>query len=183
MKKIIFFLMVLVFLIFFGTNKMTEKTVGFDYDSTLSFSTPNFKAERTEDPADRLAWDLINGRLLSLEKRKHIAWLVSLSKLLGYTPIVITARNEVNGDLFRTHVQRTYGVKSEDVYMTKEKAQVLKDRHTIVFFGDSDGDITEAQKAGVTGIRVKRSEDDEYKEHYHPGQYGEFILPLSAAHE
>jgi acid phosphatase (class B) len=183
MKKLIFLALIGAGVVLYGYNRMTEKTIGFDYDSTISFSTPTFLAEQVEDPQPRLAWELINGRLLDLEKKKRVAGFISLARFFGYTPIVITARPEIRGDLFRAHASRSYGVKPEDIYMTKEKATVLRDRHTVIFFGDSDGDITEAQKAGVFAVRVTRSQDDQYKDNYNPGRFGEFILPFSSAHD
>lgn len=182
MKKVLFFVLLTAYGIAFAANKTLEKTVGYDYDSTLAFSTPTFLAAREEDPSDRINWELVNGRLLKLEKKKHVALTVPFFKLLGYTPIVITSRNETKGDVFRAHVERVYGIKAEDVYMTREKAVHLKERKCVLFFGDSDGDITEAKKAEVRAVRVKRSADDFYKSHYHPGDYGEFVLPFSDRH-
>lgn len=182
MKKVVLFVLITAYLITFAVNKTLYKTVGFDYDSTLAFSMPTFAAERKESPSERMNWELINGRLLEVEKQKRVAWLVPFFKCFGLTPIVITSRPEIKGDLFRAHVFQTYGVKPEDVYMTKEKSAVLKKCHTVLFFGDSDGDITEAQKAGVRAIRVKRSADDPYKENYNPGHYGEWVLPFSDGH-
>ncbi len=183
MKKVLVVVLVMAYLIAFAANKTLEKTIGFDYDSTLAFSTPTFLAEKREDPSEHLDWDLINSRLLSFEKKKRVAALVTVTRIFGYTPIVVTARPEVKGDQFRIHVSRQYGVKPEDIYMTKEKSLVLKERNTVLFIGDSDGDITEAHKAGIRAIRIKRSADDQYKDHYHPGQYGEWVLPFSEAHE
>lgn len=182
MKKVILFILIFAYLIAFAAHKVLDKTVGYDYDSTLAFSTPTFLAEKTEEPSPRLDWELINGRLLQLEKKKWISMTVPAAKFIGLTPIVITSRPEVKGEIFRAHVARTYGIKSEDVYMTKEKAAVLKDRHAVIFFGDSNSDITEAQKAGVRAVRVKRSGDDFYKGNYDPGDYGEFVLPFSDRH-
>lgn len=183
MKRVVLFLLLLAYIIGFAANKWLEKTIGYDYDSTLAFSTPAFLAEKEQEPSDRLDWDLINGPFLNLEKKKHISWTIPMARIFGYTPIVITARPEVRADLFKAHVQKIYGIKPKDIYMTKEKANILKQRNAVLFFGDSDGDITEAQKAGVLAIRVKRSEDDQYKENYHPGQYGEFVMPFSAGHQ
>ena len=182
MKSLVVIVLVLAYLVGFAANKVLDRTVGYDYDSTLAFSTPTFLAEKKEDPSDRMNWELINGRLLSAEKKKWVAMTVPVAKFLGFTPIVITSRPEIRGDLFRAHVQRTYGIKPEDVFMTKEKSAVLIDQHTVIFFGDSDGDITEAKLAGARAIRVKRSADDLYKENYHPGEYGEFVLPFSERH-
>lgn len=182
MKKIIIVVLAVAYLINFAINKSLDKTVGYDYDSTLSFSTPTFMAEKEEDPARRMDWELINGRLLPLEKKKYVAWTVPVFKFLGYTPIVVTTRPNVKAEQFAMHVYRHYGIQIEDVYMTRDKAAVLKARRTVIFFGDSDGDITEAMEAGVIPVRVRRSDDDMYKENYNVGQYGEWVLPLSAGH-
>ncbi|MBI4179582.1 hypothetical protein HY522_09200 [bacterium] len=182
MKRVAGFLIVLAYLIAFAANKVLDKTIGYDYDMTLAFSTPTFLAEREEDPDDRIAWHLVNGRLLDLEKKKHLSWTVPITRFFGYTPIVVTARPDIKAELFRAHVHRAYGIKPEDVYMTKRKAAILKERNTVLFFGDSDGDILDAREAGVRAIRIKRSKDDPYRGNYNPGKYGEFILPFSDAH-
>ncbi len=178
MKKAVGFILMIAYLITFITNKTLNKTVGFDYDFTLAFSIPTFAAEKKEEPSERMDWELINGRLLDVEKKKRVAGLVPFFKCFGLTPIVITGRPEVKGDIFRAHVFQAYGVKPDDVYMTRETAAVLKKRHTVLFFGDSDGDITEAQKADVRAIRVKRSAE-EGVENYRPGHFGEWVLPFS----
>lgn len=182
MKKLVLVLILMAYGVSFLANKTMEKTVGFDFDSTLAFTLPSFMAEKAEEPSERLDWELLNGRLLQLEKKKRVAWLVPLFKFFGYTPIVISARPEIKGEVFRTHVQRNYGITPEDVYMTKERATVLKRRNVVIFFGDSDGDITEAQRAGIIAVRVKRSADESHRDHYNPGRYGEFILPFSEGH-
>jgi len=183
LKKLFFFILLIAYVIAFAANKLLDKSVGFDYDMTLAYSRPTFEAEKKEEPSERIDWTLVNGRLLSAEKRKRAAWLVPLSKIFGYTPIVVTARPEIKGALFRAHVQRVYGIKPEDVYMTRDKSAVLAKRNVTVFFGDSDGDITEAQEAGIRAIRIRRADDDPYKENYNPGKYGEFVLPFSADHD
>lgn len=183
MKKVVLIVVGVAYIIAFIANKTFEKTVGFDFDATLAFSTPTFLAEKAEEPSPRLDWQLINGRLLQHEKKKRVAVLVTVFKFLGLTPIVITARPDIKGEVFRSHVSKTYKVKPEDIYMTKEKAHVLQERKTVLFFGDSDADILEAQKAGVRAVRVKRSADDLYKDNYNPGKYGEFVLPFSDGHE
>ena len=124
MKKVVASVLVLAYLIVFAANKTLDKTVGFDYDLTLAYSTPTFLAEKEEEPSERMDWGLINGRLLEVEKKKRVAWLVPVFKCFGFTPIVITARPDIEGDLFRAHVYQVYGVKPENVYMTKENKRL-----------------------------------------------------------
>jgi acid phosphatase (class B) len=59
------------------------------------------------------------------------------------------------------------------------KRRYLEDGNFVLYFGDSDVDISEARKAGVFPVRVKRSPQSSYKEDYHPGTMREFVLPLS----
>lgn len=174
-----------LYVAFFAFNHATGRTVGYDFDSTLSFSTPSFIEEekRRADGENDFNWNLINGELVGLEKPKVISRYVWVFRALGYTPIIITARPEIKRDEFVAHVSTRYGFAPGDIYMTNEKNRILKERKTVIFFGDSNSDITAAQEAGCIAIRILRSADDQYKKSYDPGKYGEFILPFSEAHD
>ena len=49
----------------------------------------------------------------------------------------------------------------------------------ILYFGDSDSDITEARRARVMALRVRRNPKSSYWEDYNPGTLRELILPFS----
>ncbi|MGM0380677.1 MAG: hypothetical protein ACQEP7_01705, partial [bacterium] len=52
-----------------------------------------------------------------------------------------------------------------------------------VYFGDSDSDITDGRKAGITAVRIQRSDKSNYDKKYNPGNYDEIIIESTTEHD
>ena len=159
-----------------GVN-IVDLKVGFDYDDTLIFSTPAFRAGAAsgQEPYSPEYWRVVN-QSFNLEKVKLVPMTTALIyKVLGFDVVVITARQEYGGE----ELQRHWKWFAKEFHFEKDKSSILEKGRFVAFFGDSDSDITEAREAKVKPIRVKRSSKSDYKDKYHPGQYNEFIFPFS----
>ena len=168
---------VCIYLITFASVNIADLKVGFDYDDTLSFSTPAFRAGKAsgEEPYSPGYWRVVNNSF-NLEKKKLVPVTIALGyKILGFDVVIITAREGYGGE----GLQRHWRWLAKEFYFERNKSEILKRDRFVAFFGDSDSDITAALGAGVRPIRVKRSPRSDYKGKYHPGQYQEFILPFS----
>lgn len=154
--------------------------VGFDYDDTLSFSTPAFEqafAAKNEGikPFSPEFWKIVNTNH-KLEKPKWgvIFWAV-LAKAFGFDVVVIAVREPVALD----DLIVSWDWLLDGFHLEREKSKILKQHHYIAYIGDSDSDMEEARKANVWAIRARRSPKSSYKENYSPGKYGEWVLPFS----
>jgi len=156
--------------------------VGFDVDDTLLFSTPAFdKANKSDYSGYSQEWWVIvnksdEGNSIVKKVTENI---LNGHKRKGDEIFVISARNEAGGDVLRGFLNKTFGIKKENVYFEHDKADLIKKLRISVFYGDSDSDITTAQEAGAKGIRIMRSPKSSYKGNYHPGAFGEEIIPDS----
>ncbi len=175
--KITLVSIVCIYLVTFTSVNIADLKVGFDYDDTLIFSTPAFRAgvASGQEPYSEEYWRVVN-QSFNLEKKKLVPVTVALGyKILGFDVVIITARQGYGGEKLQEHWKWL----AKEFYFERNKAEILKRNRFVAFFGDSDSDITEALGAGVRPIRVKRSPKSDYTGKYHPGQYNEFILPLS----
>ncbi len=168
---------VCIYLVTFTSVNIADLKVGFDYDDTLIFSTQAFRAgERSGNPYySPEYWRVVNNSF-NLEKVKLVPMTTALLyKALGFDVVIITARQGYGGEKLQEHWKWL----AKEFYFERNKSSILEKGRFVAFFGDSDSDITEALKAGVKPIRVKRSKESDYKGKYHPGQYKECILPFS----
>lgn len=164
----------------FSVVTISELRVGFDYDDTLVFSTPayakGFKSGHV--PFSPAFWEVVNGAY-DLEKPKILPYALAWTfRVLGFKVAIITSRPDYGAEGLRKewrHLSRNFVFAGE----TSRKSVHLKQGNYVAYFGDGDSDITEARKARVPGIRVKRSHRSSFKEDYTPGTLGELILPLS----
>jgi acid phosphatase (class B) len=118
---------------------------------------------------------------------------VAFHQARGAEVYAITARPDINGDALRTYIETELGIPSDHVFFEPDldqpgnpagKTDRMAQLGLDVFYGDSDSDITDAQKtpgAHVRGIRVLRSPKSSNRSggrlaKYHPGYYGESIL-------
>lgn len=156
--------------------------VGFDVDDTLLFSTPAF-LKATEEGAPEYSeewWVTVNNSDEGNSVIKKVAEkILNEHKAKGDGIFAITARRSKGGDGLRNFLNKTFGIKKENVYFTNKKAEKIRELNIKIFYGDSDSDITAAQDVGVEGIRILRSLKSSYKEKYNPGEYGEKIIPDS----
>lgn len=155
--------------------------IGFDYDDTLSFSTPAyekaFQAEREKGikPFSPEFWQIVNENYSLDEPRwGAVGWAV-LAKAVGFDIVIITARLPLGGEALVEHWEWLH----DGFFFTKDKSGIMNKKRFVAFIGDSDSDIEECRKSGVVAIRARRSPKSSYKENYSPGKYGEWILPFT----
>jgi acid phosphatase class B len=126
--------------------------------------------------------------------------LIALHKAQGHRVYAITARPDINGGALRDFVEQELGIAKEDVFFEpdidlpgnpKGKTDRIKSLDIDVFYGDSDSDVTDTNKAfldasgvptkNVQAVRFLRSPNSSNRRagklnKYHPGYYGERIL-------
>lgn len=154
--------------------------VGFDYDDTLVFSTPAFnKAFKSgAQPFSPDFWTVVN-ESYDLEEPKLMtnvmAWVF---RVFGFRITVLTSRPPDGGDALKKEWRH---LASQFIFVPNaEKKHVhLGQGHYVLYFGDSDTDISEGRLAKVFTLRVRRSPKSSYKEDYHPGTMGEIVIPFS----
>jgi acid phosphatase class B len=175
--KVVLTAIVCVYVVTFTSVNIADLKVGFDYDDTLIFSTPAFRAGAAsgQEPYSPEYWRVVN-QSFNREKVKLVPMTTALIyKALGFDVVVITARQGYGG----VELQEHWKWLAKEFYFERNKSSILEKGRFVAFFGDSDSDITEALEAGVKPIRVKRGKESDYKGKYHPGQYNECILPFS----
>ncbi len=156
--------------------------VGFDVDDTLLFSSPAFK-KGTESGAAEYSeewWTIVNKSDEGNSIIKKVAEkILNEHKTKGDQIFAITARNNAGSNVLKGYLNKTFGFKKEHIFCTHRKAEKIRELNIKIFYGDSDSDITAAQEAGAKGIRILRSPKSSYKGKYHPGEFGEEIIPNS----
>ncbi|MDO8734799.1 MAG: HAD family acid phosphatase [Elusimicrobiota bacterium] len=156
--------------------------VGFDVDDTLLFSSPAFnianKSEYSEYSEEW--WAIVNKSDEGNSIVKKVAEkILNEHKAKGDGIFAITARDNAGSNVLKGYLNKTFGIKKENVFCTNRKAEKIRELNIKIFYGDSDSDITAAQEAGAKGIRILRSSKSSYKGKYHPGEFGEEIIPNS----
>ncbi|HAX61685.1 MAG TPA: hypothetical protein DCX95_03880 [Elusimicrobia bacterium] len=156
--------------------------VGFDIDDTLLFSTPAFKKadESGEAAYSDEWWTIVNKSDEGNSIVKKVAEkILNEHRSKGDGIFAITARDKAGSNVLKSYMNKTFGIKKENVFCTHRKAEKIRELNIKIFYGDSDSDITAAQEAGAKGIRILRSPKSSYKSKYHPGEFGEEIIPNS----
>ena len=154
--------------------------VGFAYDDTLVFSTPAFsKAFKTGvQPFSGDFWSVVNSSY-DLEEPKLLPYSLAWAfRVFGFKITIIANRPDVDGEPLRKEWRH---LASRFVFAGAPggKHAALKQGNYVLFFGDSDSDITEGRLAKVYPIRVRRSRKSSHKEDYNPGSLGELVIPYS----
>jgi len=165
-----------------AASEQSGINVGFDVDDTLLFSSPAFKKayESEEFEYSDEWWAIVNKSDEGNSIVKKVAEkILNEHKAKGDQIFAITARDGTGGDVLRGFLNRTFGIKKENIFCTHKKAEKIRELNIKIFYGDSDSDITAAQEAGAKGIRILRSPKSSYKGKYHPGEFGEEIIPNS----
>jgi len=156
--------------------------VGFDCDDTLIFSTPAFEqADKSgaEGYSD-VWWSVVNSNDEGNSIVKKVAKAVlEKHQKKGDGIYVITARGETGGGILRNYLNKTFGIKKENVFFTNRKADKIRELDIKVYYGDSDSDIEAAKDAGAKGVRILRSPRSSYQSKNNPGIYKEQIIPNS----
>ncbi|MBI4425245.1 MAG: hypothetical protein HY554_16060 [Elusimicrobia bacterium] len=177
-KKVVAFMM--VWGLIFSLVTIGRLRVAFDYDDTLVFSTPAFnKAFRSGvQPFSTQFWQTVNSSY-DIEKPKLVPYALAwVLRVCGFHVTIIAARPSVEGEPLRKEWRH---LASQFVFSETRAAKhsVLKQGNYVLYFGDSDSDITEGRLARVFTVRVRRSAQSSYKEDYRPGTLNELVLPLS----
>jgi acid phosphatase class B len=183
--------------------------------------TRAFATGGTPDPHDTTFWTQTNGcdngcpaqtltlpdgttkqlpeNVASTAKQRALD-MIALHKSHGHRIYAVTARPDINGDPLRDYIERELGIAKEDVFFEPDidqpgnpagKTDRLKSLDIDVFYGDSDSDITDTNKAfldasghptkRVQAVRFFRSPNSSNRKagklnKYHPGYYGEPII-------
>ncbi|MBN1383773.1 MAG: hypothetical protein JW983_02670 [Elusimicrobia bacterium] len=156
--------------------------VGFDIDDTLLFSTPAvLKILESGAPEYSEEWwvAINNSDEGNSVIKKVTEKILNEHKTKGNEIFAITARRNSGGDGLRKFLNKTFGIKKENIYFTERKSEKIRELNIKIFYGDSDTDIKAAQDAGIEGLRILRSPKSSYKINYNPGRYGEKIIPNS----
>ncbi|MBI5624564.1 MAG: hypothetical protein HY924_12365 [Elusimicrobia bacterium] len=166
----------------FSLVTIAKLGVAFDYDDTLVSSMPAYEKAMASSPQalGPQFWSVLN-RSYDLERPKvvpvSLAWLF---RALGFRVAILAARPDTDGDALRKEWRRL--VPGQRFVFTGEGAgrgKHLEEGNFVLFFGDSDTDVSEARRAKVVPVRVKRGPQSPFKEDYHPGTMRELVLPLS----
>lgn len=164
-------------------------TVGFDVDDTVLFSSPCFfygKQKYSPNDASFLKnpqfWTDINANCdknYSLPKQVA-AKLIALHEQRGDTIYFITGRPNTPGEQLTATIKRDFHMeKTNPVIFTASdnaKTAFLKSHHIKIYYGDSDGDMTQAIAAGARPIRILRAANTTYKPMPKNGKYGEEVV-------
>lgn len=166
----------------FSVVTIGQFRVAFDYDDTLVFSSPAYeKAFRSGAPQfSTRFWEVVNSSY-DLERRKVVpnalAWTF---RLLGFKVSILTARPEHGAEGLRKEWRR---LATDFVFgrypAPSPKHEYLASGNYVAFFGDSDSDLQAARRAKVAAVRIARSPKSQYKDDYHPGSLGEWVIPFS----
>jgi acid phosphatase (class B) len=169
----------------FAINTALDVKVGFDYDDTVAFSSPSFLSGREKIGGANpyrsgrdtvvLFWTEVNSKPERDLVKPMTMHFVRLARLIGADPVLITARVGIGREPFIEYWRPQF----KEIYFTREKARIMSRDRYLAYFGDSDSDITEAQDAGVIGIRILRHPDSENRGKNNPGDFGEWIVPNS----
>lgn len=166
----------------FSLVTISHLGVAFDYDDTLvnsgaAYSKAFASASQAYSPQ---FWAVVN-QSYDLEKPKLIVYpLAWLFRVFGFRIAVITARPAIEADPLKKEWRHL--VSRGNFFFGADggaKHQHLQSGNFVLFFGDSDTDIEEARKARVFPIRIRRSPKSLYKDDYHPGTFGELVIPFS----
>jgi acid phosphatase class B len=161
--------------------------IGFDIDDTVVFSSPAFThAKGTKGGS---FWSRVNTSDHLSHPLTHTIALVREHQRLGHTIYLITARKHTPNETLSATMATLLGIPSSHTYFRdKGKTSLIKELGITTFYGDSDTDITDAQAAGATGVRVPRHPSSSYTNKdgtmrkYHPGTYGELVLPFTPSY-
>jgi acid phosphatase (class B) len=166
----------------FSLVTVTHLGVAFDYDDTLVNSAAAYgKAYASGNVAySPQFWAVVNNAY-DLEKPKLLTYpLAWLFRVFGFRVAVITGRPAIDNDALKKEWRHL--VPRGSFFFGAEgatKHQHLQSGNYVIFFGDSDTDVEEARKAHVLAVRVRRHPKSISKDDYHPGTFGEVVLPLS----
>ena len=166
----------------FSVVTISHLGVAFDYDDTLVDSTAAYaKAHgagvQTFSPE---FWAIVN-QSYDLERPKLLTYpLAWIFRMFGFKIAVITGRPGIQTEPLKKEWRHL--VARQNFFFDSGgdlKRQHLQSGNYVLFIGDSDSDVQEARRAKVYPVRIRRSSKSIYKEDYHPGTFGELVVPFS----
>lgn len=154
--------------------------VAFDYDDTLVNSAAAYnKAFRSGSQIYSPGfWSVVN-QSYDLEKRKILPNLLAWTlRIFGFHVTIIANRPPEGGEALRKEWR---WLASSFIFVPDKNAKHfhLNQGSHVLYFGDSDSDITEGRLAKVYTLRVRRSPSSLYKEDYNPGKLRELVIPFT----
>jgi len=156
--------------------------VAFNYDDTLVDSAAAFQKAARLSPlrGGPDYWNVVNASY-DLENPKLLPYALAWAfRGLGFQVLIIADRPAVGGEALRKEWRHLAPKGFIFAGAESEKHLRLADGRYVLFFGDSDQDILEARRAKVYPVRVKRGKKAVGSgEDYHPGAFGELVLPFS----
>ncbi|MGV3279100.1 HAD family acid phosphatase [Rickettsiales bacterium LUAb2] len=176
--------------------------VGFDIDDTILLSSPCFYKLQKDFEAkhnlsgkpqdivfpkiikDKEFWNsLASCDVYSLPKKSAID-LIHMHQQRGDQIYFITGRNApsdksllpILNNILVKLIGSNKGLHDVIYSDNASKTPFIKQYKINIYYGDGDGDITNAREAGATGIRFLRSSISTYKPLPLAGQFGEQVL-------
>ena len=168
--------------------------VGFDIDDTVLFSSAGFyRGKEAFSPKDNAFlksqkfWDKMNCEWEKFSLPKQIAKeLIAMHQSRGDQIYFITARDPSSCEISTELLKKTFNIKKmhKVIFTGSSKTQYpktpyIKANNIKLYYGDSDGDIISAQKAGAEGIRIVRPSNSTNKPIAKNGIYGEKVVKNS----
>lgn len=172
-------------------------SVGFDVDDTVLFSSPGFHYAftNTDGPnktnkygpkplnSDKF-WEDMSSYFDKFSIPKESArQVIEMHKKRNDKIFFITARPKPQKEIVTQLLSQYFSLPKNTppvIFSGKiTKCNSIKQHNIVVFYGDSDTDISEAHDAGIRAIRFMRSPLSTNKGRYKPGIYGEAVLENS----
>ena len=173
--------------------------IGFEYDDGLVFSTPACKAaeadtaqhkQQTGEPAgkspvsraesgeDSAYWSAVNSAY-KFERIKPLPWLTAwFFKVFGFKVDIFCSRGAAGSDPLRN----SWRLLADNFHFTadeNQKYELLEQGRFALYFTPSDEGVIQAKKADVVPVRIRKNKKSVNPCLYHPGKFGERVLPLS----
>ncbi|QGN76321.1 acid phosphatase AphA [Piscirickettsia salmonis] len=165
--------------------------VGFDIDDTVLFSSPGFYRGKQEFSPNSMAylhnpkfWQKVNNGWdkFSIPKQSAIK-LMSMHLKRGDHIYFITGRPKTKTETVTAILQHDFNIPKAKMHAVifagpkhGAKAPYIKKLNIKLYYGDSDGDITDARRAGAEGIRVLRPLNSTNKPMPYNGRFGEKVI-------
>lgn len=148
---------------------------GFDIDDTVLFSSPGFYYGQTNHDVpggsnkyvspeslwtSKAFWADMNGQFDKFSQPKASgSALIQMHKQRNDTIVFITARDSSAVSIVPQILMQCFKLKKADVIFTNgnSKTPLITQKQVKIYYGDSDSDITAAQKAKARPTRVLRS--------------------------
>lgn len=168
--------------------------VGFDIDDTVLFSTPGFYRGKQEFSPNGFSylheqkfWDKMNCEWEKFSLPKQIGKeLIAMHQKRGDQIYFITGRTASKCEITTQYLKDVFGIKNmhKVIFAGSSKTEFtktpyIKENNIKLYYGDSDGDIISARKAGAEGIRIMRAANSSNRPIAKNGVYGEEVVTNS----